>query len=351
MRRLIGLFSIAACIFLHACGGGGANPAATGDVTLYITDDISAYKQVTATVTKVQLVRTGAAGSICDLLGAPVSIDLSNLSSVVQVLNVVSCPAFHYNRVHLEFDKGVILTDQHNAGSTCSFDSYKDLQNLVNALQCDKDTGVCSMDITGAVNVFANGNNNFALDFDLKNFDVSGLSSSDCTATMKVSPMNDSDIADRRSSGYKDGISGNISGLDTGARTFRIVKGLRTFTVNYSSALQQNVEQLLQFAADNGLAVKIESSNFNRNSNTFVASAVFVKTGGAISDLDTGRHTFALTYRTGGTISVDYTNAGVNNSVLGQLSDGIDVEVRLDGFTGTVYTAHEVKVGDTITED
>jgi len=134
MNRRSTLFGIAASAVLppaavlmfYSCGSGnGRGSTASGTIALYATDDMSNYKQVIATINKVQVVNTGT-GATCDVLTTPVTINIANLTDVLQILNVADCPAVPYNRVHIEFNKSVELMDAADTTATCSFVSYKD---------------------------------------------------------------------------------------------------------------------------------------------------------------------------------------------------------------------------------
>jgi hypothetical protein len=284
------------CAFLFSCGGDGSVSvvASTGSVTFYATDDISNFQEVTATVNKVQLVETGT-NTTCDILTTPETMNLTDLASLFELLSRTECPAQSYNRIHIEFERSVPLVD--NTGfmnDTCMFTSYKDQNNNPNVLNCSRDT--CSLDITGAINVLANKTSELALDFDLKNFDVSGLDGSNCSVTMKVSPLNASDMNGKMLQGYTTGVTGTISGLDTGARTFTITGKDMSFTVDYSGVTQTGINDLLQLAENGGLQVGVRATDSGISSGTIAASAIYLRVKGTVSGLDTEAHTFDLAY-------------------------------------------------------
>jgi hypothetical protein len=330
------------CMILSSCGGGsGSVVVSSGSVVIFVTDDISNFQQVISTVNKVQLVQTGS-GASCDVLTTPTVVDLSDLPSLFELLNSASCPAESYNRLHVEFDRTVSVTDSTGfTNASCAFTSYKDQNNNPNVLTC-RGNG-CSLDITGAVNVLANRTNNVALDFDLKNFDVANFAGPNCSVTMKVSPLNASDMNSKMMQGYKTGVIGTISGLDTVARLFTITKRDMTFTVNYSGVTQTGIDDLLQLAEDDSLKVSIRSSTADF-SGTIVASAIYVTVEGTISGIDAAARTFDLAYIAGGIarlITVDYTNAV---EVAGTIANGVPVDAVLSGFDGRSYLARKVEV-------
>ncbi len=328
---------------LYSCSGGGGGTS-TGAVGLYLTDDMSLFTQVTATIDKVQVLNTGS-GASCDVLTTPTAVDIAELADVLQLVNVAQCPAVPYNRIHIEFEKSVELTSgptatPPDATSLCSFVSFMDEGNMPNTLSCSGTT--CSLDINGAVNVLVNQPNKLALDFNLKDFDVASFGTPSCSVTMKVSPLNASEM---EALGHQEGITGLISGLSTTDETFTLTRGTSTFSVLYSgitTTQQPGINSLLQFAETDGLRVQVMSSNVDFSTMTITATAIFVKVEGTVSNLDTTAHTFTLTFQGGKTITVDYSTANVE----GTLADGAAVEVKLYGFDTVNYLASKVDVGD-----
>lgn len=322
-------------------GGGGfaGDNSSPGSVALYVTDspDVD-YKQVTATINGVQLVNIGS-GAACNVLTSPVTVDITDLSSVLQLLDVETCPAINFNRIKIEFDKRVVLTDLNNTTAECEFTSYKEGNNNPNVLLCTGDA--CSINISGAVNVISQQINELALDFDLKEFEVSNFNQpSFCDVTMKVSPLSASAFDTRHDEGGKDAIAGLISALDTVGKSFTLTAEGGTFTVTYADVSAAGVNNLLELAAAEQLKVKVESSLIDLDALTITATALFVEADGTVSGLDTVAKTFTLTYQTNKTIPIVYQTEGVE----GNLLSGSDVQVKLNGFNGVRYVSTEVEV-------
>lgn len=328
--------ALIAGVIMPGCSGSGST--STGSVALYATDDISAYQQVNATLKKVRFTHTGS-GSACDVLTAEQTTDLTELASLFELLAAAECPAQSYNRLHLEFDQSVTLADSVGTTSACSFNSYKDENNNPNVLICSG--GNCSLDITGAVNVLASQTNETALDFDLKNFDVTDFGLPTCSATMKVSPLNASGM---QAKGYNKSVVGSISGLDTAAKTFTLTRGTTVFSANYPAVNQAGIGSVLTLAQSDGLKVRAVGS-IDSTTNTITASSLYALKEGTVSNLDTGNKTFSFTYSLtqGGfkTITVSYLNAA---SIEGALSDTARVEVQLSTFDGSAYGAYKIRV-------
>jgi hypothetical protein len=326
--------------FLVSCGGGGGSSgggASTGNVALYATDDMSEdYEQVTVSVNSVNLEHTGS-GKTCNILTAPVTLDLTDLSSMIQLLDVTACPAVNYNRIHIEFNEQLIVTEKiSDTTATCKFTSYKENGASPNVLQCN--AGICSIDINGAINVFADHNNKVALDFDLKEFEVEDFNSPDCSVTMKVSPLHGNNFNDKHH-GYEEGISGNVSNLDSKADSFTLTAKSGTFTISYTNVVIEGIDDILTLAVAGNLKVTVKASTINLDTNAVEASAIYVKVEGTVSSLDAGK--FTLTYPTNNTLPVDYSNA---EEVEGVLTDGASAEVQINGYDGANYLAREVEV-------
>ncbi len=341
---------------LYSCGGGGSSNTlpATGTVGLYITDDMSLMSQVTATVNKVQLVNTGM-GTSCDMLAAPVTLNIANLANVMQLVDVTQCPAGPYNRFRIEFEKGVqLLSGTTGTVSSCSFTSYMangmGMAMQPNNLSCDPDTNICTLDVNGAVNVLGMQDNKLALDFDLKNFSVMNMGLQDCSVTMKVSPMGPGQMRQHGS----EAITGIISNLNTRAMAFDLTRGNRTYSVLYSGITNSNqpdLNTLLQRAQGDRLRTVVTASTIDLGNNSIRAAAIAVKVEGTVSNLSNA--IFTVNYGTGGTktISIDSTNAAVS----GSLGNGLWVDVKLTGYdplnSNFVAGKVEVETMGMITED
>jgi hypothetical protein len=320
---------IAGVILFNCSGGNSGGGTSSGEVALYATDNMSHYKQVIATINEVTIMNTGS-GATCDLLNSQstTTIDIANLSNVLQLLNVADCPAVPYNRLHIEFAKSVELMDSLGNPTTCSFVSYKDEAHHVNTLQCTGET--CSLDISGAVNVLVNQHNEVALDFDLKDFDVDHFGTS-CSVTMKVSPIHGEAFKHLL---RPKAITGLVSNLTTSTDTFTLTKHHLSLNVLYSgisSTQQPGLDDLLLRAQQDGLRTRVTTSTFDYANKTIEASEILVKVEGLVSNLTTTNHTLTLTYKKGKTMTVDFSKAVVK----GTLANDAWAEVKLYGYDGT----------------
>jgi hypothetical protein len=348
MSGTIMLFAVA--ILFHSCssGGGGSSSGggtSSGTVALYVTDDMSDNQQVIATIDKVTLVSTGT-GTTCDVLTTPTTINIADLADVLQLLNVANCPAVPYNRLHIEFEKSVELMDHSGTQSSCSFTSYKDDSDRPNVLQCNGTT--CTLDINGAVNLLVNQNSKVALDFRLKDFDVDNFGTTQCSVTMKVSPIH---VEEFENLGHREAITGLVSNLTTSTHTFDLTKHYIVSHVVYSditSTQQPGLDDLLLRAEQDGLKTQVTASTIdfpNRwidatkmhnddglvsaVTTTIDASKILVKVEGLVSALTTT--SLSLSYDTGKTIGIDFSKA----TVKGTLANNAQAEVKLYGFDST----------------
>lgn len=341
---ILSVIALIISVAFYSCQGDGGSRA-TGTVAVYITDDMSMlYSQVTATIDDIELMSTGT-GETCDVLTSPTRVNIANLADVMQLINVTECPAGPFNRIHIEFEKNVqLMSGPSGTGmpSLCSFVSFKDeTGSQPNLLQCDPATNICTLNVNGAVNVLARQHNKLALDFSLKDFDVAGFGTPACAVTMKVSPLNASDMAKRG-----EAITGLVSGLSVTDQTFDLTRGNRTFSVLYSgitSTDQPGLDTLLQRAQDDRLRTRVTAQNIDFTNNTITASGIIVKVEGVVSNLVPGS-SFSLNYGPAGTrnIGVDYTNAIVEGTV----SEGSWVNVKLYGYSNVTsrFLAGKVEV-------
>lgn len=346
VRVSVVVFSIVAFL---SCGSGKTDTtpnSSTGQVSLYFTDNIAGFKQVVLTVQKVQLINSGTRTN-CNLLVSPVSMDIPRLANLMQFVDVADCQAGPYNRIHIELDQNVELMDEAGARSGCRFTSYLDSSNKLNTLQCA--AGACTLDINGAVRrgaleILASRNNKLALDFDLKSFTVENFGDpSACSVTMKVTPLEDSEIMQRED---REGISGGIFNLDTIMRSCTVRKGQRPFTMSYagiSDATQPGLDILLQTAQDERFITVIQTTKLDLDTRILEASALSMKVRGFVQALNASSNTFTLKYRQPNLmmqVSFDPT------AVDGVLGNESEVEVKLSGYDSVngIYHAERVAV-------
>jgi hypothetical protein len=197
---LVVLVGLLVAVTLYACGGsdgGGGSPGST-TVSGYVTDDLGGYDSVELTVNSVQLRHTG--GRSCEIITGPLPIDAAELGrdQLIENVDTTTCEVGPYNRLHVEVLEDVKL--RQTAGGqlqSCKFVSYYDDNSMLpNRLACAN--GVCSLDITGAVNLVAGIHEHVALDVDLKQFIVETMPTG-CEVTLKVSAA----CGDKLAAGYR----------------------------------------------------------------------------------------------------------------------------------------------------
>jgi len=343
-----GLFTVLATgVLLNSCSSGG-NSTPLSSIALYVTDDLAGYKQVITTINKIDLKHTGS-GASCNVFTGPLTLDIANLTGVMQLIDTASCPAVPYNRIHLEFGRNVALMDQADT-SSCLFTSFLDQGNQPNTLTCG--TSTCTLDINGAVNLLVTQQNKLALDFDLKSFKVANFGNPQtCSVTMKVSPLHAGEIEARKN---PEAFTGLVSSLSSSDQTFTLTRGSTSFTVLYSgisTSLQPGLDTLLQRAQDDGLRVRVVASAIDLANSAITASSLYAKLEGTIAagGLDAANHLFTVIYKSGKSMVVDYGSAIVE----GTLAEGAWVEIKLTGFDGIHFHAGKIEVlpSGTTTED
>jgi len=340
-KNLLFLLLAGIVAFFFACGGGGSGgDSLEGTVSTYATDDISEYDEVAAIVNGVSILNTGT-GLKCVLLDAPKPMDLAKLDDEMLLISVKGCPAGDYNRFEVVLAREVTLTDGEDT-QTCTFTSYKDKKGTPNTLYCDPVTDLCSIQMTGDQSVIPRENNKLVLDFDLKEFEVEDFPDPGCTVTMKVAPLNGSEMDDKKDKGYLESVKGKIVNLHTAAKTFNIYEDEFLFEVDYSGVTEPGTDELLLLAQNEGLQVKVFAESIEPGS---VIKATKIEAEGevegTVSSLDPLNHTFVLLLPWG-SIWIDYSGAEVEDV----LADGARAEVEIAGADETAYLASEVEVED-----
>ncbi len=346
------LVALLASVMLYACGGGDGGGASAGSTTVlgYVTDDLGAYDSVVLTLNSVQLRHTS--GRSCEIIHGPLQFDAAELGrdQLVEHVDTTTCEAGPYNRLRVEIDDDVTLRQMPGSQpQACKFVSYyDDNSNRPNRLACAN--GVCSLDVTGAVNLVAGNREHVALDADLKEFTVD-TNVTPCEVTLKVSPLH---AGDKLAAGYRTSLSGTVSGLDAAVDRFVLTVAGTPYTIQYAGVTDQDgLDTLLGRAATDGLRTTVRCQTLDAattpptcTAQTVAAQplkAIAAKAKGTISALDTGAHTFTLGYGAGTTLPVNYTKAAELGKVEGTLAGGAVAEVRLYGFSSAFFLAREVK--------
>ncbi|HEX9184058.1 MAG TPA: hypothetical protein VF876_12450 [Burkholderiales bacterium] len=346
------LTALLAAVALYACGGGdgGSTPAGSTTVYAYVTDNLGGYDSVVLTLNSVQLRHTS--GRSCEIIRGPLQFDAAELGrdQLVEHVDTATCEIGPYNRLHVEIDDDVTLRlTPGSQPQACKFVSYyDDNSNRPNRLACAN--GVCSLDVTGAVNLIADNREHLALDADLKQFIVD-TSVTPCEVTLKVSPVR---AGDKLAAGYRTSLSGTVSGLDAAADRFVLTVAGSPYTIQYAGVTDQaGLDALLGRAATDGLrtTVRCQAIDAATTPPTCTAQtvlmqplkAIAVKAKGTISALDTVAHTFTLGYGAGKTLPVNYAEAVKLGKVEGVLASDVIAEARLYGFSTGFFLAREVE--------
>lgn len=300
MKRMSGVLVAAVAllsvsIIFFACSG-SRKSSGSGPVAVYVTDDVpltsdptgtvtegaegegivlnTPYSQATMTIETIQLVDT-ASGSACDLVTASSPFDFAHLGEVVQFVNVSDCPAAAYDRLHVAFDATISLSSVENGiGGECTFVDYgKGGDDKPNVVHCNEE-GECWIDINGAVQVLADESNKTVLGFSAKELEVTGLGTSDCTVTMKVSPLTPGHVAALKKA---ESIKGLVSNINREEKTFDLTRGNKIFTVRYSDLATTDLEEKLAAAEEEGSRTRVTCDGINLMDKSLVATGFVFK--------------------------------------------------------------------------
>lgn len=315
----------------------GPEGQGTGTVALFLTDNISYYKQVVATVNSVRLVNSGVQ-EVCEMMKSPVTLDIANLALNAQLVDAGACAAGQYNRIDIEFLQDVRLMDK-KKDAQCSFTSYLAENGLVTPLQCDPVTRVCTLSIRsaerqGGVPVMREAITPLVLDFDLEQFTVANFDTvSTCSVTMKVVPR---DAAELNTSIFARSVTGSISALNTDSKTFVLTNGGMVFFVDYSRvlpSLQPGLDTLLPTAETEQFHVQVQAGSIDLATNRVVATGVYAIVEGTVSNPTST--TFTLTYQPSPALSlpVNYLASKIG----GEIVFGAWVSLKLDGYQDGEY--------------
>ncbi len=342
----LSIIVLSTVLLFNSCGGSGNAPLSDPLVGLSITGDAAHFRQVVVTVEKIQILNTGT-GAFCDVLSVPINIDLADLAKIMQLSNITGCGEGAYDTINIELDRSVQLMTASSGTTTrtvslCSFASYRDEEKRTRALQCSGP--LCALEISAAVNVLAKQDNRLALDFNIKDSDVVNPDDpSTCALTVNVSHLDETEM---NTLAYPEAIIGLVSELTVTNRTFNLVRGALSLTVDYSAIpaeQQPGLDDLLQLALNDSLRVKVVSPKIGMANATINASAVFVKIEGISPNLNTMLSPLMLTFGAGGsaeTIPINFKDADLS----GMPADNGWVIVRLYGSDGTNYLASRIIV-------
>jgi hypothetical protein len=352
IKKIATIGPLCSLFFTISCGSVNPDPApgsGKGTVALFITDNISFYQQVISTITGVRLINSGT-GTVCEILKAPVTLDIANLASVAHYVDLAECPAGSYNRIDVDVLADVRLMNQLGNPSSCAFKSFIQQNGDVTPLSCDAATGICTLTVPGGergrtVLVQEDQYNDLGIDFGLKQFLVANFGNpSACAVTMAVYPVS---AVEMNSSGRAHSVTGGISDLNAAIDTFILTAGTTTLQVDYSGinpALQKNIDMLLTTAQTEGLLVNVLTGRVALDTGTIAANRIFIKAPGTVSSVQPEpQWTFSLEHQPGKIMAGSHKPPA---AVQGDFVDGTWVNVKFDGYDEITseYLAASVEV-------
>ncbi len=351
-RWLSALAAIGAFILFASCGSSVKDPdpgSGRGNVALFFSDNSSFYHQVVSTITGIRLVNSGTA-EICALLGAPVTLDISNLANRAHYADLAGCPSGSYNRIDIDLRKDLRLMNQLGVASSCVYTHVLGENGEEQSLDCSDETGICRVSIRGGerddwITVQEDRYNSIGIDFDLKKFTVRGFGSpSACAVTLSAARLSAPDL---NAEGRTRSVTGSLDNLDTAGKTFTLIASGVSFTVDYSGilpALQPNIAVLLRTARSEGFKVSVLTREIDLEAGTLSANRILMKAAGTVSNvISQPQWSFTLAY---GPEKILVGSHKPPAMIQGVFTDGSWINVTYDGYNagGSEYLAAAIEV-------
>jgi hypothetical protein len=350
---------VSSSIFLSSCGTGGEEgtvSSTSSNVSFYLTDKPERnIEEVNVTINKVEFKHTGR-GNECVLFeydpnsGEPnplESVNVLELEDSYLFVNETECEKAPYNRLRIEFDREVTVKKDGQL-YTCVVEGFdRGNGKQPNRPHCVGES--CYIEMNGAVNIAANVEN-VGVDFDIKKSKIIIDNTGNCSIVFKLTPLH---IDKEKFKAKKFKTKGFITDLDTQNKEFTLHHGKREFTVDYSQVIQDNIDQILNFAEENNfdrrVVVDVKCFDFEKEIMTCDAEKIdLILRAVQVENLDDVNKTFQVSLSNGQVITIDYSNADVDED----LENGDYVRVKIETATynetdGTyIYNAKKVKVLD-----
>ncbi len=249
---------------MPGCGGGGGGTEVSGNLALFVTDDLSTnYDHVWVTIHEVEL--EGSSGStnvFNSSAGIPVDLrSLNDGSSLFSLLGTANVPDGNYTIAKVKMAKGLTLF---STGATTGTNV-----EFIDAL--DSGTGKVLLNVPLAGGLSVVGNTNLVLDFDLSQW---------TEAAGKVTPVvvkgSGSGIDDSNNHVSED-FKGTISGISGAAPNLTFgLSGIRVKTTSSTVIFREDGAGSAQLS--NGQLVEVEGK-FDTANHIFVASKVKIEDG------------------------------------------------------------------------
>ena len=310
LRRLAAFFPVALVLALTAgCGSGGTGTslsAAGGRASLdvFVTDGFSdQYKQVLATLFKIELTTDGATFQTVFNDTAGRTLDLASLASTAELLASVTVPPGTYTQARITFGDHITLVS--NSGTSTSV--------AVDPSAGTASNGQVAVLVNSPTTVQVNQSNTVFVDFKLAEFQLVG----NVVRPSIHCGNGDSGMINRQRTAH---LTGTVTGL-TGTTAFTLQdKNGRTVAVTLTDTTTVTSGQTgSAVTLANGQNV-IVVGTFDRTTNTVTAMSVTLndfttinhaRAEGTVASVDTTAGTFILTVEradgimpTAGTITV-----------------------------------------------
>lgn len=226
---LLGALFGAGAVF-YSCGGGGGTTSQTDSstVALYFTDDASMYPVVEVTVHEVNLCKDPKCSNKVNLFadGQGITINLSELSGVLQYIDSANIPQGEYSRLEIILSKNAVICDSSGQCHSAVFAEMDENPSKPNVVNCPQDltdqegNQLCYIRYNGTINPEAQ--NKLVVDFDLKEFDVDTSTTPWRITEVKVYPVTPEPTSTYEMYAIVESVDGNSINVSWAGSTYTV---------------------------------------------------------------------------------------------------------------------------------
>lgn len=333
------LLAVMALAFMAGCGSGGSGTSLipvtkSAPINVFVTDGFSdQYKQVLATIFKIELTTDGTTFSTVFADTAGRTLDLASLAATTELLASVTAPVGTYTQARITFGDHITLVDKSGISTSVAVDSS--VGTAAN--------GQVAITVSTPARVLENQANAVTVDFKLAEFQLIG-------GKIHPSISCDEGIKDHPGGKHTAHIDGTVSNLN-GTTSFTLTgEHSRTTTINLTATTAITSGQTgAVVTLANGQNVIVVGA-FDTATSSITATSVTVndfttadhtEANGTVASVDAAAKTFVLTVQraehimpTGGTIIVAtdtntrFNKGGHSSGTLADIVAGAEVEVE-----------------------
>lgn len=336
---------VVALLGLIGCGGGGGGTTATGNLAVFVTDDLSTnYDHVWVTIHEVEL--EGASGSFKVFNSdAGVQVDLRSLNNganLFSLLGTGSIPDGSYTTAKIKMAKALVL---YPTGATSGTNA-----TFIDSLDNGTGKSLLTTTLTGGLSVA--GNTSLVLDFDLSQWTL--VAGKVTPVVVKGSGNGLDDLSNHLSEDFK----GTISGLAGTAPNFTFgLSGIRVKTNSNTVVFREDGAGSATLS--NGLLVEVEGV-YSTTDNALVASRVKIEDGSGVSGEDKAKGKVSGSISSaGGMMTVEFARGFIPAATKLNLTfsnttvyfNHAGLPIPSTEFFGLIGDGHEIEVEGIVSND